>query len=70
MDATRISLEIVKAPMPNTPMLGALIKLMPVVGLDSIQQKIKDKFTKKIGEEKTKANMEAIKRAFEEVSVG
>jgi pyruvate ferredoxin oxidoreductase gamma subunit len=70
VDATKISLETVKIPMPNTPMLGALVKLLPVVSLEAVQGKIRDKFAKKLGDEKTKANLEAIKRAYNEVKVG
>lgn len=70
VDATKIALETIKAPMPNTPMLGALIKIMPIVSLEIVAEKIKDKFLKKIGEEKTKANLEAIKRAYNEVKIG
>jgi Pyruvate/2-oxoacid:ferredoxin oxidoreductase gamma subunit len=50
-------------------MLGALIKVMPVVSLEALQEKIKNKFLKKLGEEKTAANLEAVKRAYEEVTV-
>ena len=70
VDATKIALETVKIPMPNTAMLGALVKIMPVVSLEAVQEKIKGKFAKKLGEEKTKANLEAIKRAYNEVKVG
>jgi pyruvate ferredoxin oxidoreductase gamma subunit len=70
VDATRIALETVKLPLPNTPMLGALIKIKPIVPLEAIEAKIKDKFLKKIGEEKTAANLEALKRAYNEVRIG
>ena len=56
--------------MPNTPMLGALLKVMPIVSLEALEAKIRDKFLKKIGEEKTQANFEAVKRAYNEVKVG
>lgn len=70
VDATKIALETVKIPMPNTPMLGALLKVTPIVSLEALKAKIKDKFLKKIGEEKTTANLEAIKRAYNEVKIG
>lgn len=70
VDATKIALETVKVPMPNTPMLGALIKVSPIVPLEAVEGKIRDKFLKKIGEEKTQANIEAIKRAYKEVRIG
>ena len=70
VDATKIALETVKVPMPNTPMLGALLKVMPIVTLDALEEKIRNKFLKKIGKEKTEANLEAIKRAYNEVKIG
>ncbi|MFH1791391.1 MAG: 2-oxoacid:acceptor oxidoreductase family protein [Candidatus Omnitrophota bacterium] len=69
-DATKISLETLGVPMPNTPMLGALLKIVPMVPLESIDEQIKHKFLKKIGEEKTNANLKGVKRAYEEVKVG
>lgn len=70
VDATKISLETLGIPMPNTPMLGALIKVRPLVTLEALIGKIKHKFLKKIGEEKTNANIEGIKRAYKEAKVG
>lgn len=70
VDATKIALETVKMPTPNTPMLGAFLKVMPVVSIEAVQEKTKDKFLKKIGQEKTEANLKAIKRAYDEVRIG
>ena len=70
VDATGISLDILKLPMPNTPMLGALLKVTSLVPLENLEEKIKAKFLKKLGEEKTKANIEAVKRAYNEVKIG
>lgn len=69
VDATKIALETVKLPMPNTPMLGALIRVTQIVTMEALIEKIKGKFLKKIGEEGTNANLEAIKRAYNEVTV-
>ncbi len=69
VDATKISLDTFGRPMPNMPMLGALLKVAPLVKLDVLYEKIKEKFLKKIGEEKTNANIAGIKRAYEEVKV-
>ncbi|MCG2677997.1 2-oxoacid:acceptor oxidoreductase family protein [bacterium] len=69
VDATKISLDTLGKPMPNMPMLGALIKVVPLVELDALYEKIKAKFLKKIGEEKTEANIVGIKRAYEEVKI-
>jgi len=69
-DATKISLETLGIPMPNTPMLGALLKAKPIVSVDILENKVRHKFLKKIGEEKTEANIKAIKRAFDEAKIG
>ena len=68
--ATRISLEILGKPMPNTPMLGALIKATGIIGIKDLEEKLKKKFLKKIGEKAVQGNIEAIKRAHEEVESG
>ena len=70
VDATKISLDTVGLPLPNTPMLGVLMKAMPVVSLDKLIDKLKKKFLKKIGEEKTNANIEAVQRAYQQVQSG
>ena len=70
VDATQISLDTLGRPMPNIPMLGALVKVSSLVKLEDVMDKIKDKFLKKIGEEKTNANIAGIKRAFQEVKLG
>ncbi len=70
LDATKIALDTIKTPMTNTPMLGALLKVVPVVTLEAIQDKIKKKFINKLGDKKTEANLEAIKRAYNEVKIG
>ena len=70
VDATRISLDIVGIPTPNTPMLGALLKVFPILSVDMVTERIKAKFLKKLGEEKTRANIEAVKKAYHEVKIG
>jgi len=70
VDATKIALETLKLSMPNMPMLGALLKVNPLVSIDELSERVKAKFLKKIGEQKTNANLEGIKRAYNEVKVG
>lgn len=70
VDATKISLDTLGIPMPNTPMLGALLKVNELVPLNELFEIVKKKFLKKIGEEKTNANIEGIKRAYNEVKIG
>jgi len=70
VDATKIALETLKLPMPNMPMLGALLKINALVTIDQLSERVKAKFLKKIGEEKTNANLDGIKRAYSEVKIG
>ena len=70
VDATAISLKNLKVPMPNTPMLGALLKVVPLVSLEALNRNIEKKFIKKIGPEKTEANIQSVKEAFNEVKIG
>ena len=68
-DATKISLETLGISMPNTPMLGALLKVDQVVPIETLENKVRDKFLKKIGPEKTEANIKAIRRAYKEAQI-
>ena len=70
VDATKIALETLKLPMPNMPMLGALLKVNSLVSIDQLSERVKAKFLKKIGEEKTNANLEGIRKAYNEVKIG
>jgi len=70
VDATKIALETLKIPMPNMPMLGAFLKVNNIVSIDEVSDKVRAKFIKKLGEEKTKANIEGIKRAYTELKIG
>ncbi len=70
VDATKIALETLKLPMPNMPMLGALLKVDSLVTIDQLSERVRGKFLKKIGEQKTNANLEGIKRAYSEVKIG
>jgi pyruvate ferredoxin oxidoreductase gamma subunit len=67
VDATKISMEAVGKNLPNTPMIGALIKATNCITLEAIEESIKKKFLKKLGEEKTMATVKAVERAHNEV---
>ncbi len=63
VDAYTIAMDIFKRPFYNTPMLGALVKATGIVKLESILKVIETRFKGKVVE----MNIEAIKRAYEEV---
>lgn len=64
VDATRIALDVLGRPITNTAMLGAVIKVEPLIELDSIFKSVSERFHGAIGEK----NIQAIKKAYEEVT--
>jgi len=67
VDATRISIDELGRPIPNTPMIGALIRATGCVSLEAVQKDVEKKFLKKFGERVAQGNLRAIRRAYEEV---
>ncbi len=71
VDATKIALDTIGRPLPNSTMLGAVAKATAIVDLETLLEDIKasfsgGKFTEKI----ITANLEATKRGYEEVRQG
>ncbi len=67
VDATNISIEELGRPMPNTPMLGALIKASHILSVETIYKDIEEKFAKKFPEKIVQGNIKAVERAYNEV---
>jgi len=67
VDATGISIDEIGRPMPNTPMVGALIKATGCISMDTVKKDIEKKFLTKFGADVVQGNIRAVQRAFEEV---
>lgn len=67
LDATRIAVEEIGRPIPNTPILGALTKAAGILKPESLTDEIEEVFGKKMRAELVEANVRAFKRAYEEV---
>ena len=67
VDATKIAQETIGRAMPNTPLIGALIKVTGLLTLDNVLVDIEDKFKKKFSSKMVEGNINAIKRAYQEV---
>ncbi len=65
--ATDIALEEIGKGVPNTVMLGALVKITNVVPLEAIESRIEKLFLNKFGEEIVEKNKKALRRGFEQV---
>ncbi|MBE0428736.1 MAG: 2-oxoacid:acceptor oxidoreductase family protein [Thermoleophilia bacterium] len=66
--ATRIALETIKRAIPNTPLIGALVRVSGLFPLEGVMDEVRDSLSKKFPEEVVDANLEAVKRGYEEVS--
>jgi len=64
VDATRIAWDELGVPITNTTMLGALIKVLKVIDLDSVNEPLKERFGRIAPK-----NVAALKRAYEEVKI-
>ncbi len=66
LDCLKISQETIGRPIPNTPMLGAFMKISGMFELEYFQNAMR-KVLKKLPPKVIDANMIAIKRAYDEV---
>lgn len=69
VDANSIAMDTIGRPIPNTPMLGAVVKATGMLEFDAFLVIMQKELEKKFGSrpEIVEGNIEAIKRAYEEV---
>ncbi len=67
VDASSISEEILGRNLPNTPMLGALIRALNLMDFSNFLEAVEARLRIKYKPEVVEGNLKAIKRAFEEV---
>jgi pyruvate ferredoxin oxidoreductase gamma subunit len=65
--ATRIAVETIKRPIPNTPMVGALTRITGLFNVDDVVAFLREDFGKKFPPKVVEGNIAAITRSYEEV---
>ena len=70
VDATGISLATIRRDIPNTPMLGALAKMTDILSLEGAKKAVTDKMAGKLSDAILQGNIDAIDRAYQEVTSG
>lgn len=70
VNASKIAIECFGKPLPNSTMLGAIIKATGVVEMDTLLENVKKSFGKKFAQKIIDGNLEATKRGYEEVKEG
>jgi len=64
VDATRIAMELLGVPITNTTMIGAVLKAIGIVKIESLLEPVKHRFGRNADK-----NIEAMKRAFGETKI-
>ena len=67
LDATEISMETIGRPIPNTPMMGALIRTSGLLTIDEFVANTRDRLEAKFRPDIVEKNIQAIERAYQEV---
>jgi len=72
IDATKISMECLKANFPNTSLLSAIIKITGIMDKETLEENMLDSFKHKFAKKPDviEPNMEAVRRAWIEVKGG
>lgn len=70
VDATRIAVESIGRPFPNSPMLGAVCRVTGLVSLEHLLEDVRKSFGKKFAQKIIDGNLEATRRGYEEVKEG
>ena len=67
VNATRIAVETIKRPIPNTPMVGALTRITGLFPIDEVVAFLRVDFGKKFPPKVVEGNINAVTRSYEEV---
>jgi pyruvate ferredoxin oxidoreductase gamma subunit len=67
VNASRIAVDEIGRDIPNTPMIGALVKAVGVISLDVVLKDTEKKLGKKFSEKIVQGNLKAVRRGHEEV---
>ncbi len=68
IDATQIAVDCFGMQKPNTSMLGAIARTTQLIQLDTLLTEIESTFSEKFSPKVVAGNLEAVRRAYEEVS--
>jgi pyruvate ferredoxin oxidoreductase gamma subunit len=69
VDASGIAMDTIKRDIPNTPIVGALMKVTGIIDVEVFKGLLAKSLSKKFGQEMIDANFAAVDRAHEEVQV-
>lgn len=68
IDAKGIAMRIIGRDLPNTAIMGAIIKLVPLIPYEHAIEEAKEMFGKKVAEDIVNKNIEALKEGYRIIS--
>ncbi|MCK5084376.1 MAG: 2-oxoacid:acceptor oxidoreductase family protein [Candidatus Pacebacteria bacterium] len=69
VDAKGIAMRIIGRDLPNTAIMGAIIKLVPLIPYKHAIEETREKFEKKLSEDLVEKNVEALREGYESVEI-
>ncbi len=69
IDAKGIAMRIIGRDLPNTAIMGSIIKLVPLIPYEHAIEETREKFEKKLSEEMVEKNVEALKEGYKSIEV-
>lgn len=70
VDATGIAVKALGRNIPNVPVIGAIIKAVPVVSLERAHETIKNRLSQRFSERIVQANLEALQQGYQQARIG
>ncbi|MBI2372347.1 MAG: 2-oxoacid:acceptor oxidoreductase family protein [Deltaproteobacteria bacterium] len=67
VDASRIAMECFGKAVSNTPMIGALLRVLPLLSVESVLAEVRESFAREFAPGVVEGNLRAIERAYREV---
>ena len=70
VNATGLALELLGRNIPNVPILGALLKVIPIVPFEKTKETIQERLRERFSERIVTANLEAFERGSRDARIG
>ena len=69
VNAKGIAMRIIGRDLPNTAIMGAIVKLVPLIPYEHTIEETREKFRKKLSEDLVEKNVEALKEGYKSIEM-
>ncbi len=70
VDGDGISIRLLGRPLPNSPLLGALVRVFPIVEIDALRTSVREQMQAVFSEKVVEGNLAALSEGYEVCRVG